>query len=104
MKYFKKISRIYHVTAIFFFNICIFILFLNICIFVVFEIKDNFLNVNKSSPIAKKYNNSLLKKIYPELSEEDINDLLIETWSRPYIYDSFTLFKEIPFTKGGRGL
>ena len=38
-----------------------------------------------------------MKKIYPELSEEDINDLLIETWSRPYIYEKFTLFKERPY-------
>lgn len=97
MKYFKKISRYYNAAAIMFFNICIFLIFFNICLFVVFEIKDHFIDAKKSNPIAKKYGNSSLKKVYPQLSEEAINNLLMETWSRPYIYEPFTLFKESPY-------
>jgi len=92
-----KISQIYNATAKTVFNICIFFLLINIFLFVVFAIKDSFFQIKKSNPIAKKYNDPSLKKVYPQLNVEAINDLIIETWSRPYIYEPFTLFKERPY-------
>lgn len=97
MKFSQNISKIYHATAMIFFNICIFILFINICLFVIFEIKDNFFNTPKINPVAEKYNDPSLQQVYPQLNGEAINSLLDETWSRPYIYENFTLFKERPY-------
>ena len=97
MKIVLKISRTYNAIAIMFFNICIFILFINICLFVIFEIKDNFFYTPKINPVAEKYDNPSLQQVYPQLNGEAISSLLDETWSRPYVYETFTLFKESPF-------
>lgn len=45
-----------------------------------------------------QYGEELLKKAYPSMSVEEISHLLMETWSRPYIFENYTHFKERPFT------
>jgi hypothetical protein len=45
-----------------------------------------------------RYGEHLLDSLYPGMSREDIAVLLFETWSRPYIFDDFTHFKEGPYT------
>lgn len=45
-----------------------------------------------------RYGESLLKKVYPSIREEEIFRLLTETWSRPYVFENFTHFKERPYT------
>jgi len=45
---------------------------------------------------SKIYGEDVLRKAYPDLSEEDRNILLDETWPQIQIYQPFTQFKEIP--------
>jgi hypothetical protein len=44
-----------------------------------------------------RYGEHLLGSLYPDMSREDIDVLLFETWSRPYIFEDFTHFKERPY-------
>jgi len=44
-----------------------------------------------------RYGADLLDSLYPGMTRDEIYRLLDETWSRPYIFEDFTLFKEQPF-------
>ena len=47
--------------------------------------------------IIRQYGMPLLKQAYFNMSEESIRQLLTETYTRPYGYESFTQFGEKPF-------
>lgn len=49
------------------------------------------------NPVAQKYGQSPLLRVYPGKRLEEIHSLLAETWSRPYAYEAFTQFKERPY-------
>lgn len=53
---------------------------------------------NLPIPSTIRHGEKLLKNIYPSISEEEILRLLMETWSRPYIFENYTHFKERPYT------
>ena len=44
-----------------------------------------------------RYGADLLDSLHPGMTRDEISWLLYETWSRPYIFEDFTLFKEQPF-------
>ena len=44
-----------------------------------------------------RYGEDLLDSLYPGMTRDEIYRLLDETWSRPYIFEDFTVFKEQPF-------
>ena len=46
------------------------------------------------NPVSTKYGTTATAAVYPGLNEHEIDDLLKETWSRPYIFEPFTQFKE----------
>jgi len=97
MKITQKILNIYHATALMLLNIIVSIFIINFILFLGFELKDYLLSPQNGNPVTGKYSSPALKKIYPQLNDEGINDLLLETWSRPYLYETFTLFKEAPY-------
>lgn len=70
---------------------------INIGLYVVFKIHDIFSDDQGSNPVSQEYGNSPLKIVYPQFSEKDIHNLLGETWSRPYMYEQHTQFKERPY-------
>lgn len=94
MGFLEKVRHYYRVAAILLLNTCILLVALNLVLFVVFKIRDiyfpDFYRISK-------WGTEHLDKIYPDLSREEINDLLRETWSRPYVYEPFTQFKERPY-------
>jgi len=47
--------------------------------------------------IVQKYGLPLLQKLYAGWSVADLEQLLRETWTRTYVYEPFTGFKERPF-------
>jgi len=61
------------------------------------ELFLHFNDIRGSNPISRNYRDLLLKKVYFQLSDAEINDLLNETWSRPHIYEPYTQFKERPY-------
>lgn len=97
MKIIPEIVKIYNAAALMLLNIIVGFVLINLILFIGFETKDRFFTSQNSNPVAAKYSSPALKKVYPQLAEDEINDLLSETWSRPYLYETFTLFKEAPY-------
>ena len=89
----KNFSKGYGEVALVLFNTFLLFVFVNVVIFAYFTVREVFLYKNQ---IFLKYGISL-NKVYPDLNEKDINQLLRETWSRPCIYEPFTQFKERPY-------
>lgn len=52
------------------------------------ELVDTFLETHKGVDFGK---------VYPGVGKEALTQLLYETWSRPYVFEPFTQFKERPF-------
>ena len=89
---FHRISKWYTYAALLSFNVAIFSLVINFGYYAVRSIRDN-----SSDPVTKKYGKKAITAVYPHLKEQEIKVLLKETWSRPYVYEPFTQFKERVF-------
>lgn len=73
------------------FGILIFVL----CFFMI-NISYYFYSKPRNIPGALNYGMKKLSEIYPGWSREDIKDLLIETWTIPFVFEPVTQFKERP--------
>ncbi|MGD1809647.1 SGNH/GDSL hydrolase family protein [Dapis sp. BLCC M126] len=96
MKKLQKLLQAYQELALILLNTFVFLAILNIGLWGIFQIQESFSFT--SNPVSRKYGNPKLKKVYPDLSEEAMEKLLNETWSRKYIYEAFTQFKERPYS------
>ena len=94
MGFLEKVRHYYRVAAILLLNTVILLVALNLVLFVVFKVRDAYF---PDFYRISKWGTEHLDRIYPDLSREEINDLLRETWSRPYVYEPFTQFKERPY-------
>lgn len=92
-KFIHKLLSGYRFTALMLLNTLVALLVLNVILFAVFSTGDYF----RQNPVSEKYGHLTVNPAYPGLSEREINTLLKETWSRPYIYEPFTQFKERPY-------
>ena len=96
----QKFSQAYKVLALHLLNTLLFLTVVNVGLWGVFKIRDGFSPSNPIFNINRDYSNlslSDLKRVYPDLSKEAIDKLLKETWSRPFVYETFTQFKESPY-------
>jgi len=89
----KKIDKIYKYIAVTFFSTILLFLFVNVFIYLCFIVRDTIAYRNQ---IFLSYRQPL-EPLYPLLSKRQVNELLYETWSRPYVYEPYTGFKERPF-------
>ena len=48
-------------------------------------------------PSTIRYGETLLQRLYPSMGEDEILQLLKETWSRSYVFEDYTHFKESPY-------
>ena len=88
-----KILNNYKFIAIIFFSVFLLFAFINVLMYGYQVIRD--IGFYKDQ-IFFSYNKPL-EKIYPTLMGREVNLLLYETWSRPYVYEPYTQFKERPF-------
>ena len=93
IKIIKKVITGYRFTALMVMNILVVFLLLNGLMSLVFLFIDH----DDTNPVSNRYGHSAVKEVYPGWSDEQINVLLEETWSRPYIYEPFTQYKERAF-------
>jgi lysophospholipase L1-like esterase len=93
----KDLRRYHRVLAAVLLNTLILFVIVNFILFVSFKIKDRY--STKGNPITERYGVSLseLKRVYPDMSEEEISELLNEMWSRSFQYEPFTEFRERPY-------
>ncbi len=91
-RFLQKLSYGYRLSALALLNTLVALLLLNAILYAAFVVKD-YLSWNA---IWTKYGHSTISAVYPGLSEPEIDGLLKETWSRTYIYEPFTQFRERP--------
>lgn len=89
----KKIDKAYKYVAVTLFSTILLFILTNIFIYSCFIVRDTIAYKNQ---IFLSYGQPL-EPLYPSLSKREINELLYETWSRPYVYEPYTQFKERPF-------
>ncbi len=92
-QFFINSIELYKNIAMILFNTLILFILVNVGLFLYFNIRDLGFYRNQ---IFLKYSEPL-DKIYPYLKSDEINELLWETWSRSFIFEPYTLFKERPF-------
>lgn len=90
--------RFYKAAALIFCNTLILFLILNSVLWVVFKIKDT----REAARLGPDrwwygfYGEDIVRRAYPEMAPQDLDDLLRETWTRPYAFEAYTHFKERP--------
>ena len=89
----ENIIKGYKLVALNFFGAFLLFAFFNILIYGFVVLKD--VSFYKDQ-VFYSYNKPL-KEIYPDSMGREVNLLLYETWSRPYVYEPYTQFKERPF-------
>ncbi len=92
-KFITKLFSGYRFAALMAVNTLVALMVLNLFFFAVFSARDHF----RRNPVSTKYGHSAVSLAYPGLNESEIDTLLTETWSRRYIYEPFTQFKERPY-------
>jgi hypothetical protein len=90
----KRLAEAYVTTAIVVFNLLVIAVALNIMAIGVSFVRAS---LRAANPVAQTSGDERLAKVYPGKTPQEINDLLGETWSRPFIYETFTEFMERPF-------
>jgi len=84
----------YRTAAVWIVNTVIVFVLFNLLVSLALSIIDTVRS--STNPVSLKYHDSLASA-YPDFSPDDLNRLLRETWSRPFLYEPFTQFKESPF-------
>ena len=89
----EKIFNLYKFLSFNFFAAFLIFIFFNLLFYGLYVIRDTSFHKDQIFVSYGKY----LKELYPDLHGREVNLLLYETWSRPYVYEPFTQFKERPF-------
>jgi hypothetical protein len=95
MESLRKISEYYKTVALIFLGTVILLLLVNIGSFFILQMR-NYLYQRENNPVIRKYGDSRIYKVYPDLDEKSVRVLLDETWHRekPFMYEPFVQFKE----------
>ena len=89
----KKLVEFYKITAITLLSTLLLFTLSNLICLGWYGMKDLVFYKNF---IVAKYNKSL-ENLYPGFNKKEINQILDESWIRPYVYEPYTQFKERPF-------
>lgn len=90
---FSNIKDSYKYVAVTLFSAFLLFVASNVLVQAFYVVKDIY---NYKSQIFLAYRKPL-DSLYPGLNRKEIKELLYETWSRPYLYEPYTQFKERPF-------
>jgi hypothetical protein len=90
----SKLGDYYRFTAVTLVNTVVAFFVLNAILFAMFTLKDSI----SRNPVARRYGGSTISTVYEGMAdgEGEIDVLLKETWSRRYVHEPFTEFKEGP--------
>lgn len=87
----RRFSSRYVSGALVLLNTLVIFLVLNAAAYLVLSLYEY---LSESNPVSEKYGEDRLKTVYPHLNGDEIRELLQETWSRSYVYEPFTQFRE----------
>jgi hypothetical protein len=89
----RKFLNTYRNIVLLLFNTLAVLILFNILLLVFFWISDK----KTADPVTAKYGGSSVQQVYGLSDPSEVKQLLKETWSRPYVYEAYTQFKERPF-------
>jgi hypothetical protein len=89
----EKAARAYKAAALISLNTLVLFLLVNVLAWALRPLFGG----TRGDPVSKTYGWDEVQKVYPDLSPDAMQQLLLETWSRPVVYESYTHFKEAPF-------
>jgi hypothetical protein len=96
---FQRFRHFYRDAAVILLNTVILLLAVNALLLIPLAIKDSLSDGGPArwhKPVAAD-RWAALEKVYPDFSRDEIQVLLDETYSRPFVYEPFTEFKERPY-------
>jgi hypothetical protein len=93
-----KLGRFWIGTALIVWNTIVVLVLFNVGLGLLYRAKDTY-RARYTNRIFDSYPAHLseLLNLYPSMSKQQVNDLLRECWSRPYVYETFTEFGEAPY-------
>ena len=95
MKHIRKLADFYRTLASVLLNTIVLFVCLNAALWVAFRVKDSF--IGSQDPVLRRFEGINIEAVYPGLSRYEIEEILRETWGRPFVYEPFTQFKERPY-------
>ena len=88
----------YRTAALLWLDLCLVFLLLNGLHLGIMWMSEQWIELrgrwHPADPLSEKYGFSQVVKNYPGWEKSALKQLLKETWSRPYVFEPFTLFKE----------
>ena len=87
----------YKSAALLLLNFLVFFILVNAGLYLLFHLKDAHTRREAEKNVTRVHSNLSLRTVYPGMDAQSIDQLIRETWSRPYAYEPFTQFKERPF-------
>lgn len=91
----QRLRDAYQKAGSIFLGVAIAFVVLNVFLFSLIKVRE--IPTAGTNPISRKYDQPL-GPLYDGFTDEEINDLLFETWSRPMEFEPFTQFRESQFS------
>jgi hypothetical protein len=94
----RRVLAMYKGTALLFFNTLVVYVLINLVIAGGFRARAAWRakTLRSVDPITAKYGPELLDRVYPGVNRADRVAMLNENWTRSYLYDDYTHFRERP--------
>jgi hypothetical protein len=93
----RKAATSYKACALLCLNTIVLFALLNFAIFAAFRLKDGVGLIGRPRPsnhVVRLFGMPALRQVYPSYSDDDIRQLLQESWDRGLDYDPYTQYKE----------
>ncbi len=90
----NKLRRYYATLSIILLNTTLLFVGINFLLYAAILVRHEYFS--RALSIVRSYGTDLYA-VYPDFSDDEVDQLLEETWRRPYVFEPFTQFKERPY-------
>lgn len=91
----RDLFKGYQVAATVVTTLCLLFVLMNLVVALLYGLKTAALK--KRNPLSSQYGRNF-ERVYPGLAPREFDQLMYETWTRPYVYEPYTQFKERPYS------
>ena len=94
----NRLKSAYKALCLVFANTVVAFLFLNLGAWAISDLPHLFRSPESETDPLSAQHGDVLGVVYPDKNRNEVARMLQETWSRPYVYEPFTQFKEAPYS------
>ena len=91
-----RFARAYSATAVFLLSMVLFIVLVNVLVWAAASIYAHATGTS-GDPVTGKYGAWRMRQAYSDMTDDQWQQLMNETWRRAHVFDQFVGFKEAPF-------